>query len=422
MGAGLPAAARKTNAMQRIVDALIAEMEKMPVIDTHEHFFGEQVWLQEQADVFTRLYCHYSTTSAITAGLKMTKAQLHDTSVPIEERWRRFRPYLDLIRDTGYARTAQAAARALYGVDDITDDNYLELSERLQADNTPGQFERVLRDRCNIEVVLNQADWPHPMVRRNTGEVRDIIGLSAHDLGEHYRRACEVSGQIEDAETLVRARLDWFSREGYVGLKYRASCPTEPVADADAASAFRKLRDATLSDQEAYVLSVWLSHKGLELAPQYGLAVPVHCGLGWCCGSDFRDANPLNMIPLLMRYPDTTFDLYHAGIPWVREIGVMGNQYPNVCLNLVWCHQISPYMTEHMLNEWIDLVPVNKIIGFGGDNAHGPEKTLGVLILARENIARALAVRITRGQMNESRALDICRAWLYDNPKRIYNL
>ncbi|MBT3275545.1 MAG: amidohydrolase, partial [Spirochaetales bacterium] len=109
-------------------------------------------------------------------------------------------------------------------------------------------------------------------------------------------------------------------------------------------------------------------------------------------------------------------------IPWVREMAVIGNQYPNANLNLIWCHQISPFMTQGMLNEWIDLVPMNKIIGFGGDNVQGPEKTYGVLKMTQENIARALAIRIERGDITESSALDICRAWLYDNPRRIYRL
>jgi len=79
-------------------------------------------------------------------------------------------------------------------------------------------------------------------------------------------------------------------------------------------------------------------------------------------------------------------------------------------------------MTENVLNEWLDLVPANKIIGFGGDYSCGPEKTYGALVMARENMARALAVRVARGQMSESRAVDVCRAWLYENPRRIYAL
>jgi hypothetical protein len=70
----------------------------------------------------------------------------------------------------------------------------------------------------------------------------------------------------------------------------------------------------------------------------------------------------------------------------------------------------------------MDMVPTNKIVGFGGDVGAGPYKVYGALCLARENIARALAARIRRREMSERRALDVCRAWLYDNPKRIYGL
>lgn len=40
--------------------------------------------------------------------------------------------------------------------------------------------------------------------------------------------------------------------------------------------------------------------------------------------------------------------------------------YPHVNLNLCWSHCVSEQMTKNMINEWLDLIPVNKIIGFGG--------------------------------------------------------
>lgn len=408
--------------MQKIVDELVAEMKRMPVIDTHEHFPAEEHMVSRKADVFTRLYCHYSITSAIASGLKIEQMELHNTDVPLDERWQRFRPCLDSIRDTGYARAAQAAVRELFGIEDINDDTYVEISRRLQEGNTPGLYQRILGEKCGAEVVLNQDNWTHPLVRRNNIEIDTIRGNTAQTFPEYYAQMTEKHGPFDDPESFVRARLDHFSREKYAALKYHANVPTDPVPDADAASIFAKVKNGSLTDDEAVRLGVWMGHKGLELAPEYNLAVAVHCGLVWCCWNDFRVLDPLPLIPLLMRYKNTTFDLYHAGIPWVREIGVMGNQYPNVHLNLVWCHQISPYMTEHMLNEWIDLVPVNKITGFAGDNVDGPEKTVGVLVLARENIARALARRLKRGQISESRAVNIARAWLYENPKRIYGL
>jgi hypothetical protein len=210
--------------------------------------------------------------------------------------------------------------------------------------------------------------------------------------------------------------------EGHPGIKIVADLPGECVVPQDGWRLMEKLRTKGLDGPEARQLGIYLTHGALARAGKVGLVVAVHCGIIWDCWQDFARNHPRNMILLLRRYRDTAFDLYHGGMPWVREMAVIGNQYPNAHLNLVWCHQISPYMTEHMLNEWIDLVPLNKIIGFGGDNCDGPEKTYGVLRMMQENIARALSVRIERRQLSESRALDICRMWLYENPRRIYAL
>jgi predicted TIM-barrel fold metal-dependent hydrolase len=177
-----------------------------------------------------------------------------------------------------------------------------------------------------------------------------------------------------------------------------------------------------VTDAEARALGIWLMHAAIRLAPEFRFVVAIHCGLNWEVNADLASRSPMRIVPLLMRYRSTTFDLYHAGIPWVREMGAIGNQYPNANLDLCWTHQISPHMTEHFLNEWIDMVPSNKIVGFGGDVGAGPYKVYGALCLARENIARALAARIRRREMSERRALEVCRSWLYDNPKRIYGL
>jgi len=412
--------------MQAIVDGLIAAMKDMPVIDAHEHLPSEEEVLTKQADVLTRLFCHYSITNAETAGLPGDSYRLKDTDVPLEERWHDFQPYLAEIQDTGYARVGQIVARDLYGIEEITDDSYLELSQRLQEANRPGLYDQILRKECRIERILNQGSWDDGAGGYAVNVCRELMGLAgatAQQLrGQLERLEAAHGGALNEASAMMDCWVRQIRDSGSVGIKLTAALPADCVADAAAASLYGKLRSGTLEDDEARELGTWLLHKALELAGTYQLPVAVHCGIIWNCWGDFSALNPVKMIPVVMKHRDTVFDLYHGGIPWVREIGVMGNQYPNVVLNLCWCHQISPFMTEQMLNEWLDLVPVNKIIGFGGDNCDGPEKTYGVLVMARENIARALAVRICRGTMTESRAADICRAWLYENPKRIYRL
>jgi hypothetical protein len=412
--------------MEAIASCLIAEMARMPVIDAHEHLPPEQDLTLQKGDIFTRLFGNYSLIVAEAAGLRAAQQKLRDTARPLEERWAMFRPFLPAVFDTGYARAALIAARDLFGVEEINDETYADLSERIRAGSTPGLYRRILKEKCGIERVLNQGAWddgPGGYAVRVHRDFKDFRWHVASDLCGVYRRWKERDGgDFADLDEWVDFWLAQVVRDGCVGVKYIASLRTDTLSREESDGLFRKVRDGTITDTEGARFSAWLNVKSIEKLPEHDLVAAVHCGLIAACWQDFRATNPMNVVPLLMRYRRTQFDLYHAGIPWVREMAVIGNQYPNAHLNLVWAHQISPYMTENVLNEWLDLVPTDKIIGYGGDYSCGPEKSYGALVMARENIARALAVRIVRGQMTESRAVDICRAWLYGNPRRIYNL
>ena len=388
-------------------------------------FPGEAAITGQQADVLTRIFCHYSITPAISAGMTGDRLELKDTSIPLEERWRRFRPYLDHIRDTGYFRTAQRTAKELFGIDEVTDDNYQELSARIQAQNTPGIYDRILREKCNIKLILNQGLWKDDQfsVMLYRGFMLNYFPENAlPQLDMLYEESRKKYGaEFNSAVEWIDFVLEQVAKEKYIGIKLAAHLQSDCISNQEAESLFRKFRDAKIQDKEAKELAAWICHRAIAKAPEYNLTVAVHCGINWNTGNPFSLLSPMNLEYAAIRHPETVFDLYHAGIPWVREIAVLANQYPNVNLNLCWCPQISPYMTEHFLNEWLDLVPVNKIIGFGGDNCV-PEKTYGALLVNRECVARALATRIARGHMTESRAIEVCRMWLYDNPIRIYNL
>ena len=73
------------------------------------------------------------------------------------------------------------------------------------------------------------------------------------------------------------------------------------------------------------------------------------------------------------------------------------------------------------MDELIDLIPINKIIAFGGD--YGVvEKVYGHLIMAKENVAKVLARRIKEGLFSEDEAIELAKKWFYENPKELYKL
>ena len=195
----------------------------------------------------------------------------------------------------------------------------------------------------------------------------------------------------------------------------------------EAESLFKKLKSGVIKTLDAInwpnsayfnPLKEYIVDETIKFAGKQDLVVAVHTGY-W---GDFREKDPLHMIPFLGRHPDVRFDIYHVGYPWVRETLMLGKGFSNVWLNFCWTHIISQRFAMAALDEAIDLVPTNKILAFGGDYKTPIEKVYGHLTMAREDIVKVLARRIEEGQMSEGQAIDLAHKWLWDNPKELYRL
>ena len=83
-------------------------------------------------------------------------------------------------------------------------------------------------------------------------------------------------------------------------------------------------------------------------------------------------------------------------------------------------HIVSPTAARTALHEMLDMVPANKIFGFGGDYRY-PELSYAHLVMARRNIATVLAERVEAGTFTEEEAAEIGRWLLLDNPARLFS-
>ena len=314
-----------------------------------------------------------------------------------------------------------------FGVNDINADTYVTISDRIQAHNTPGLYDRVLKEACGIKCCLTQCGR---LVEENQDILTPVLPLlrwadvsKSEDVQE---LAAEVNTQvsnIDDYCDLIRAGITDLKAKGAVGFKMSAEALKEP--DRAAACGFFDRMMAGrggLEGTDLTVLRTFIAHEAIEACGELDMPVAVHCGIIWTNWQDFTALHPRHMIPVILAHRNTRFDLYHAGIPWVREIGIIGKSYPNVWLNLCWVHIISQKLAVAALDEWLDLVPYNKIIGFGGDHEKPVEKVFGHLEMAREDIAKVLATRVEDGCFGEEEALKIARAWLFDNANELYRL
>ena len=416
--------------LSELQHGLFEAMEKMEIIDAHEHLPDEKVRLERPADVFT-LFSHYTRLDLFQAGMsEQDYRSLFDRGTGLEARWRRFAPFWEQIRWTCFSRPALIAAKKFYGFDDINEKTYQGISAAIQQANTPGIYRRVLREACNIRTCLTNAYatdvksellipvlWPPLMYDVKTWE----------DLCQPvFDREAGVSSLDDYLEASKRYLLK-AKAEGAAGFKMLSRPDGVPdrrkaqeCFDRLQSGAVKALEDPAASGTNP--LRDYLTDEFIKFAGANDMVIAVHTGFL----STLRHHRAMDVAPLIMRHPEVRFDVYHVGYPRVREALTLAKCQPNVWTNFCGTYLLSQRFAQAALDEAIDLLPASKIIAFGGDygSPYGVpvEKVYGHLVMAREAIARVLARRIEEGQMTQAQAVALAGQWFRDNPKELYRL
>ena len=164
--------------MSELQRRILAEVEGIPIVDTHEHTMPES----ERADFaldFSLLFAHYSSSDLVSAGMPprlmeavrlpmyryrmlvngrtklarpVPKPEREDMS--LAERWQAMKPYWEAIRNTAYARGVLIAANDIFGVDDLNDQTYERLSQAIADTRRPGWYRHVLKELARIELAI----------------------------------------------------------------------------------------------------------------------------------------------------------------------------------------------------------------------------------------------------------------------------
>ncbi len=410
---------------------LLEELQSIPVLDAHEHLVPEAEALQKSADFYT-LFEHYCPGDFVAAGAgEREMALFADRRMPEAERWAAFRPYLSRVRTGSYARAALLVVRDLLGLPDLNDETYKEVGPRLRAQRHPGFYDVVLRQRCNIAACIQCVEVRDlgPSYFYHLGPSHVLVDLNSRaDIEKMSVRLGRDVGGLNDAlECMDKVLAEWAAHPRIVGIKsgqaYRRSLAFQKPERSAAEKALRNLladRAGWQSD-DTLPLQDFLMFELAARAGAVGLPIAIHTGLQAGSYNTIRNADPLLLQGLISQNRGTRFDLFHGGMPWVRQIAVLAKYFPNVCLNMAWMHIISPSQARSALAEWLDMVPNTKIFGFGGDYSI-VEKVYGHLQIARENIAAVLAAKVREGAWTRADASLVARRLMRDNPAEFYGI
>jgi len=415
-------------------EELFEYVEGLQIIDTHEHLPGREEKRERETDFLKEYLEHYLSSDLVSAGLGRDQLEVaRDDTVPLEERWELVQPYWDFSRHTGYARALDLSVDGLYGIEEINGDTFPAVEEKFQQSlNREDHFNFVF-ERAGIDLALLDEDldcdrqlfrsvyridpWLFPT---SFGELQargKEVGLRIHSLRD-WKEACE-------------RKLDKVLQKGAVGLKcgvaYSRSLRFERSREGEAAEEFEIL----FEDEH---LPAWrppahpgkrfqdhMMHHILTLAEERELPLQVHTGIQEGNGNVIYDSNPQLLTNLLLEYEGVDFDLFHIGYPYQEELGVLVKNFPNAYVDMCWAHIISPEGSLNALSEWLEVVPLNKICAFGGDYCL-IDGLYGHQLIARRNVAKALAGKVEKGIFDLARAKEISKWLLVDNPVRLFGL
>lgn len=438
--AAAPAAAMPPSPQRGSLEGdLVAVVNDIPLVNTHEHTIPESERVASNIDFFT-LAGQYAISDMISAGLGGDDLRLvRNAEAPARERWNAFAPHWKNARFTGYGEALRIAIRDIYEVEEISGETLGRINERIRAANKPGVYEDLLIRRSKIAYSVLDDHWNAAPVKpdskffayarkfdryvtpQSVADVRELEKLTDVSITNlrGLKQAMERSFEQSLALDMVSVKSTLaYNRE----IHYTEVSETDAEADVQALlkdgrpvpSGPRNRTERPYRNMEDHMF-----HHLVQLAKEHKIPVQIHTGLHAGNGNFIENSKPTHLTNLFMLYPDVKFDLFHVSYPYQGDLSVLAKIFPNVHVDFCWAHIISGSLSRRALHEMLETVPANKIFGYGGDYRY-PELSYAHAVMARRNVARVLTEKVQEGAFSETEAAELARMLLHDNPDAMF--
>lgn len=403
---------------------IAALVERTPFVDTHEHIMEESLRTEARdktkegnvpAPDFGMLFAGYSDSDLAVAGMPAEDIQrLFSYEAPLEEKWRLVAPFYARARHTGYLRGVREAVRALFGEEDLREDNYGVISERLAEQIRPGFYKRILNGTANVEYCQVDSVHTSPLMRETAQPellAQDLNTLSlCTDV--NVKALSPLSGIEVTSLKNWHEVIDWaFATYGPRAIAtknqsaYSRRLDYEQVSEEDAAPLFERFLQGKerVTPAEFKAIQDHLFHYCIRKAVEYNLPVKLHTGYYAGHGGmplERVRCNAGDLCPILRAHRDARFDLFHIGYPYQDEFIALAKHYANAFVDLCWTWIINPVASVRFLKEFLMAAPANKLLTFGGDHRMA-ELSVGHAAVARQGLTQAISELVEEGWVEE---------------------
>ena len=406
-------------------------IETMKVVDTHEHLMNPKGIPNSGMFDFMLLFHHYADDDIKSSGMsKPTFNRLLTDSLSVPEKWEILKPYWDKSFNTAYNRVVLLTVDKLFEIKELNEKTVVELSNKIQEAYKTDWFNTVLKDKCNIEFIINDSgdrSFGDTSMFRYTQRF-NYFRIDSKKVIDNLAQQNNVTiHSLDELENSLKIEFEKAFEDGILTLKttaaYFRSLNFEDISKEKAEKVFNVIQksEKSLPSEIIKPLSDYMMHRMLDLADKYNTPIQIHTGLQAGDGNYIENSNPTHLANLFLKYRDVQFILFHGGYPFGSELASLAKNFRNVYIDLCWLYIISPSYSERYLHEWLETVPANKIMGFGGDY-HNVENVYGHLLFAKEILGNVLIEKVESGYFSEKEALKIASMILHDNAVNLFQL
>jgi hypothetical protein len=414
-------------------------IEDLPIVSSHEHHFPGAF---HRGLTLDRLFENsYLINIAGSTGKSSSSARDYFAagrgkkmgySIPVDESHRRGE-FLGYCRYNSYYVWLEKALQRIYQFDEkISPENWDHISHSIaQKHSTDRVFIDLLREKAGYHRAVLDPFWDygsdlgHPEFYSPTMRT-DMFVTSFHpDAPDHDGNSPFV--RYPDAPTkrfddYLDYLTDMFTRwheAGAVAMK-SASAYDRSIAygESDRNSAARVFykHPSEVIQAERVAYEDYMFNWFCRLCSKFDVPFQIHTGLGKISGS-----RPIFLEPVILRYPEVHFVLFHAGYPWYDEMAGLLHNHSNISVDMVWVPLISTSGAVSALHEFIEVSHSSDLIGWGGD-AFTAEESYGALLAWRHVMAKVLSEKVEDEYLNLAEAESLAQKLASANVAQRYGL
>ena len=442
-----------------LIDDLEQALAEMPRFDVHTHLVGGRLGARGLHDI---LLYHMVISDLYAAGCpngaRLTQypgwpepAEAHrriEEALPIPAANSQYELRLDAAHDP---------PRSVHWEEPITADNWRRLDAMIRERADDRAWQHSIFDRaqhpphlCRVRPARDGRRrraaaifvgvgvlHPLPMGRVRHGLVRTgaLLGPAAGTaVADRRGTRCpgsrpasdRVIGSLDDVHAAIEHYVATIPYEQIVSTatSFSTLIDYRPVGDAEMEAALRRRGQAGPAERDIY--ASYINEAYLTASEQHADKIVFQFSLGaepmpYESACILQQRSIYQFAEMVGRHPRLRFQVFLASRHANQAFCTLARELPNLSLAGCWWHNFFPDSMRQVLAERLDMLPVNKQIGFFSD-AYCVEWVYGKTRMAQRQLALVLAEKIAQGQYTREDALGIARSILEESPQTLLKM